>query len=315
MRVLVAGATELVLLHVLKRLVARGDYVRVLAPPEMVETLQDYDCVDIVVGSLTDSTALAEAAEGVDVVYHLGALLSSDLHQLIGVNVHGTESLLQASVTGRVGRFVFISTVAVYSPAPSPSMWPLIEDSPLRAHGENHLRNYGQSKIDGENLVRRFHREHALEYVILRPPAIYGPEAVWFRQLLQRLMRNPRQAFSPGAQAYSMQWVHVEDLAEGIVLAGTRPEAANNVFNVAGDEVFTARDILAAVRKVRMGPGARPARRPVHADADRNADLKYSIGKAQRRLGFTPKVQLAEGIQETLPTMDQHHLFTRRSLS
>ena len=243
MRVLLTGATGLIGPHVLERLVARGDFVRVLTLPDTLEKVQDHDRVEVVVGSLGDRDLLAEAAEGVEVVYHIGALMNSECRDLVRVNLHGTDNLLEASLAREVKRVVFTSSMAVYSPSPLPSMWPIIEDSPLKAHGGDNLRNYGQSKIDGEKLIFRFHRNHKLEYVILRAPAVYGPEAAWVVQLLQQLMSNPWQVLSPGARSYHMQWVHVDDLAEGIVLAGTRLAAANNIFNIAGDEVFTQLDI------------------------------------------------------------------------
>jgi nucleoside-diphosphate-sugar epimerase len=102
-----------------------------------------------------------------------------------------------------------------------------------------------------------------------------------------------------------MQWVHVDDLAEGIVLAGTRLEAANNIFNIAGDEVFTQLDILRALWKNWRKLGARQAYRPVRGCTKGHGSLKYDISKAWRLLGFTPKIKLADGVQEIVSTMDQ----------
>jgi nucleoside-diphosphate-sugar epimerase len=213
---------------------------------------------------------VSEVAEEVEVVYHLGALLS-DPQKLVRVNVEGTENLVKASLA-TVKRFVFTSSMAVYSPAPVPSLWPLIEESPRQAHGGDALRYYGQSKIDGENLIRRAHQESGLEHVIIRAPAVYGPGATWLRGLLQGLMSKPWQASLPGADAYHMQWVHVDDLAEGIVLASLL-SSSKYVFNIAGDELVTPADVLQILKTA--GDGAPGSFLPAAT-----ATSKYDAGKA-----------------------------------
>ncbi len=121
------------------------------------------------------------------------------------------------------------------------------------AHGNAALRKYGQSKIGTEDLILDFHRQSGLEYVILRPTVTYGPGAGFVEQLLRQLVSQPWLALARGVQLGVMQWVHVNDLAEAVVLAGTCPLAANAVFNIAGREAITMRDVAAAVREL-TGP-------------------------------------------------------------
>lgn len=317
MQVLLTGATGLIGPRVLDLLVKRGDSVRVLALPDTVDAVGHRDVVKVFEGSFDDTDTLAKASRGVEVVYHLGArVLGSGHTDLMHVNVQGTENLLNA-VKGRVRRFVFTSSVAVYSPAPFPFMWPIVETSPLKAHGSDELRNYGQSKIDGENMILRTHGEKKLEYVILRPPAVYSSESPWVAQLVQKLLQNPWQAFSRNAQHYRMQWVHVSDLARAIVLAGIRPTAANNVFNVAGDELFTQRDILRITRELISAPQQQQRTGSQHGSAifagqphtNGHYGLKYDISKAQRMLGYAPKVQLRKGLMGVTAKIDRGQLF------
>jgi nucleoside-diphosphate-sugar epimerase len=304
MRVLLTGATGKIGPYVLEQLLTGGDTVRVFSLPETVKQVPYQESVEVIVGNLDQDDALAEATAGVDVVYHLAARLpGSEPQAIFHVNVQGTENLLRASVNNGVHRFVFTSSVAVYGPRPWPFMWPITEDSPQSAPGNDAFRSYGQSKIDAENLILRFHREHGLEYVILRPTAIYGPGIQSTEQLLQRILWHPRLALSQGRLLGPMQLVHVEDLAEAIILAGTRAKAANEAFNVAGDEASTMWDLTAIVWDI-LGDTAQMEIRRFQARHRGNYRLKFDISKAQAMLDYTPHVQLRDGLQEILDIID-----------
>src|SRR5215475_13158281 len=107
MRVLLTGATGLIGPCVLEHLLSRGDDVHVLALPETVLQVPRHDRVRVVAGSLAQNDRLGEATQGVEVVYHLGAMqLGSNPEDLIRVNVQGTGNLLRASVDNFVRRFV-----------------------------------------------------------------------------------------------------------------------------------------------------------------------------------------------------------------
>jgi dihydroflavonol-4-reductase len=99
---LVTGATGFVGCHVARRLVARGERIRVLARPhsrrDNLEGL-DPSLTEIVVGDLTDAESLRHAAEGCDILYHVAAdyrLWARDPQELYRANVEGTRALLQA---------------------------------------------------------------------------------------------------------------------------------------------------------------------------------------------------------------------------
>ncbi len=151
--------------------------------------------------------------------------------------------------------------------------------------------------------MQEYQREHNFEYTIIRPPAVYGKEAPWVGSFIQRLMRRPRQAMAPGAREFRMHWVHVDDLADGILLAGTRPEAANRVFNIAGPEVFTQATLVALLWKDWMGTEGRGAEHLFEARFNGADVLKYDITKAHRLLDYVPTVELQEGLREAVAAM------------
>jgi nucleoside-diphosphate-sugar epimerase len=96
-----------------------------------------------------------------------------------------------------------------------------------------------------------------------------------------------------------MQWVHVSDFAEAVVRAGTLPQAANHVFNIAGSELFALPALISIVwRIMECGSWVEPFPYQIRTRGYRN--LKYDFSKAQKLLGYAPKVRLQEGLQEVV---------------
>jgi nucleoside-diphosphate-sugar epimerase len=305
MPVLLTGATGLVGPYTLQGLLARREAIRVLALPETVDEVRYRDRVEVVMGSLADEIALTEALDGVETVYHLAAVpLGSPATLLRAVNVEGTKNLLRACErAGSVRRFVLNSSVMVYQPAPWPVMWPITEHWPRRAHGNDAIRAYGQSKIDAEDAVLRAHHEMGIDYVILRPTVTYGPGASTAEQIVRQVLNRPRRALDRGRQLGVMQWVHASDLAETTVLAGTLPRAANEIFNVAGSEDTSIPAVAVTLWQILGLAAPRPARH--FGLSSRSGDgLKFDTGKAQSMLGYAPRVSLEDGLKEVLMTMD-----------
>jgi len=299
MRVLLTGASGFVGSHVLDLLVARDDSVRVLALPETLDQVRHYDNVSLFPGSLADRDLITKAVRGVQVVYHLAGLRPGPPpSEINSVNVRGTENILRACVIGRTGRLVFSSSTSVYDESSWPFGGPITEDTPRRTNSNGPLGHYAQSKIEAENLIRRFQRRHGLEYVILRAPLVYG-SARFDKLVLMELIDRPWLALTPRAQFAHMQWVHVRDMAKATVLAGTRPKAANNTFNVAGGELFSLRDLSTLVWST-MSNGQRARFFKYRPPLPVNRTLKYDLSRARNTLEYTPQVSLAEGLDELL---------------
>jgi nucleoside-diphosphate-sugar epimerase len=297
-RVLLTGATGFIGSHVLEQLLQREARVRILALPETVQDIRHPDRVEVVIGSLTDEPRLTEAVQGIETIYHLAARLpGSSPNDLREVNVRGTESLLRAvAQAGTVHRFVFTSSAAVYEGAFVPEAWPLTEASPLRPQGPEGLRHYGRSKVAAESLVQRYAKDGGFEYVMLRPTTCYGVGSAFAEALVHRALTDSRAGQSLGA-GLTMQLVHVRDLAEVIVQAGTHLDVANDIFNVAGIEAFTYRSMASIIRRL-GGLSDWTTRIPDHSRVWQRYVFAYDVTKAQRRLGFMPRVTMQEGLEE-----------------
>jgi nucleoside-diphosphate-sugar epimerase len=293
MRALVIRPADALGRRVTERLLARGDEVRVLVSPIAEDRLLHPGPLDVV---YTDAAldCAERAVADVDVVYDLGTPLAADggaFDEIWPGSVDGSPALLEAATAAGVRRFVFVSSVAVYRPAPRRSQWPLAEDAPLEAHGSPELEQFGSAKIAAEERLAAAGHE-GLEYVILRTSSMYGPGVTWAERLVAAaIRRRPLSGAGDGAST-PMQWTHMEDLADAVALAGTHPAAARRTYNVAGRELFTRSDVERAVAVARdrwPWPAVLP---------DLSKGLKYDISRACAELGFLPRVRLADAIAE-----------------
>jgi nucleoside-diphosphate-sugar epimerase len=297
--------------RILQCLLARGDDVGVVLRPGTADGLPYGPLLREVIEAAPGSSSEAEATLGVDVVYDLGAPMSPGSADTTRSMTAETARFLEACRGAGIERYVFVSTVAVYAPAPYPWMWPIREDSRLEPHGDQNLYGYGETRLEIERLLRAAGEQARLEYAILRPSAVYGAGAPWARQWLRQLAQRPRGIVGLAGEGVHMQWVNVRDIADALALAGVRPEAANEVFNVAGSELFTRDDIAAVIDQISAGLDRAAASwsRWAHQRRDfslgRNGSgLKYDISKARAKLGFSPKVRLHDGISEVFDSGD-----------
>ena len=184
-------------------------------------------------GSIGDPESLRQAMAGVTHVIHCaGATKVGRLAEFYDANQAGTRNVVSAvnGQAGQVQRVVHISSIAAAGPA-------LREKPASGGDAPQPVSEYGKSKLAGEMEVR----DHChADYVILRPPPVYGPRD---GELL-RLFRAVKSHLLPRlsrAQAFSL--VFVRDLAEAVVTCLTHPAAAGKTYFVASREVVTARTL------------------------------------------------------------------------
>ena len=173
MSVLVTGASGRIGRRVTERLLADGRSVRALVvPDDPRRSLIERPGVECVEGFLADGASLLEAVDGAEAVIHLAAALTTRNHvddEYFEINVAGTYRLLSAirDRGSSVGRFVYISSDAVYWPGAIPADYlPVDEEHPRRPASV-----YGASKLAAEELSLAFWRTHGLPVTIVRPTA------------------------------------------------------------------------------------------------------------------------------------------------
>lgn len=297
MRVLVIGAADALGRRLTERLLARGDDVRVAVTPLEAEDLHHAERLDVLCVEDPPADA-ARALTAVEVIYDLGgrmAEISTVFNTFWSISLDNSTALLDAVLqTSSLRRWVFLSSVAVYRPVPRRSHWPVAEDHPLEAHGDPDLERFGAIKIAAEaRLAAAAAARPDLEVTILRTSSVYGSGVGWAAELVAGAIRKGARAGPHPAQpATPMQWTHVDDLADALVLTGAHPAAVGRTYNVTGGELFTSRDVERASRILGSG-WPWPA-----VLGELSQPLKYDISRAQVELDYIPRVTLSDGIAE-----------------
>jgi len=183
----------------------------------------------MVVGDISDPRALAAAAAGCDAVFHLAGF--ADLNEArtrpvetATTNLVGTLNVLEAARNAGVQRFVFASTVYVYS----------------RAGGF-----YRCSKQACEEYIDEYQRQFGLDYTILRFGSLYGPradEANGVHRLLLHAARGERIRHV-GTPGDTREYVHVEDAAR-LSADALAPEFANQHLVITGQHAMTLENLF-----------------------------------------------------------------------
>ncbi|MGD1084859.1 MAG: NAD-dependent epimerase/dehydratase family protein [Verrucomicrobiota bacterium] len=318
MKVLLTGANGFVGSHVLDSLCARGIAAAVLLRPAGNRRFLEAHLprLEVRTGSIGDPPSLAAAMRDITHVVHCAgcvrALGASEFYQ---VNQAGTRHVVQAvnEQQGRIQRLVHISSLAAGGPA--------TPDKPARENDPpNPVSEYGKSKLAGEQEVRG---ACGAEFVILRPPAVYGPRDTAFLPLFKAVQAHVLPRFGDGRLALSL--VFVKDLAEAVVTCLAHPAAAGKTFYVASPEVTSAPELageIAAQMKVWTLPlpvpgaglwllcGLREAvsrltRKPGMLGWQKYAELRApgwvcDPGRLRQELGFACANTLEKGISTTL---------------
>jgi nucleoside-diphosphate-sugar epimerase len=233
LKVLLTGSSGFVGSHILDSLRQRGlATVLLLRPSSNRQFIAAHlPEVEVRSGGIEDLPSLRQAMAGVSQVIHCaGATKATRRAGFFEVNQGGTHNIVTAinERGGQVQRLVHVSSLAAVGPAPP--------EKPAREEDEPRpVSDYGKSKLAGESEVRNHCRA---EYVILRPPAVYGPRDGEFLRLFRAVMRHllPKPS---GSQVLSL--VYVRDLANAVVACLDHPAAAGQTYFVAAREVVTAR--------------------------------------------------------------------------
>jgi nucleoside-diphosphate-sugar epimerase len=233
LKVLLTGASGFVGSHVLDTLRAREIPTAILLrPTSNARFIQAHlASVEVRSGALSDPSSLRAALAGITHLIHCaGSTKAVTASDFFAANASGTLNLVTAaSAQQGLRRVVHVSSLAAFGPA-----------LPHRSAGEDDppspVSTYGHSKLAGEAAVREHCRP---EYVILRPPAVYGPRDEEFFRIFKAVQFHVLARPTP--QPLSL--VFVRDLAEAIVACLDRPPAARATYFVGSPEVVTARQM------------------------------------------------------------------------
>ena len=213
MKVAVTGASGHIGSCLVRELIKKGARVKVLVH-DFENDLAHLD-VEIIRGNLLEVESLKKLCEGIDVVFHLAAIIALDNRhpkQVYEVNVTGTKNMIEASKTAGVKKFIHFSSIDAFQFI---SLEAVMDESKPLIESEKSV--YAFTKADGERLVMNAVKE-GLDAVILSPTAVIGPfdyRGSFLGSALIKIYQNKIPMLVSGGY----NWVDVRDVASAAIQA------------------------------------------------------------------------------------------------
>ncbi|MFM9976700.1 MAG: NAD-dependent epimerase/dehydratase family protein [Sphingomonadaceae bacterium] len=317
MATLVTGATGFIGNHLARRLLARGETVRVLARnPDKARALRELGA-EVFKGDLLDPATLVQPLAGSVRVYHVAAQMLAEGISRNGYersNVEATQNLVDAALAaGSVRRFVHTSSAGVYGKLTAP----VDEDGKVSPSSA-----YRQSKARAEDVCQNAIKSRGLPAVIARISPVIGAGSNNYLGLARGIASGSFRLIGDGRNYDHI--TPVEDLVEGLILCGETPAINARTYILAGDTRATTRDIVdwfaEALEVSPPAPGGLP-RWPYAAytqlcesafhltGRDLPFHYRYAFflanktlinARAKRELGFAPTVDLKDAIRQAV---------------
>jgi nucleoside-diphosphate-sugar epimerase len=204
------------------------------------------------------------------------------------VMCEGLTNLLEASTKNNVKRFLYISSSMVYGDFETD----VTEDAECNPIGQ-----YGIFKYMGEKLVQDYNRRNGIEYVIIRPSAVYGELDVEDRVVSKFVLNAIRgKTLKVNGPDEVLDFTYVDDASEGIVQAALSPNTTNQIYNItrSADRLWTLQDAaklaieIAGTGDLTVGP----------RDLSFPKRGRLCIDKAIKDFGYSPKVNVEDGFRK-----------------
>ncbi len=214
MKIFMTGGTGFIGGRTVKRLSLTGHELRCLVRQSSKTGPLEKMGVALVQGDILDEPSLVRGMEGCDWVIDLAGNFEfwvPDRRLYDRINVEGTRNVIEAALQTRVSKIVHVSTVAVYGDAP----WPIKEDSQPGMHCAS---RYAQTKRAGDAVAWNLYETKHAPLVVVYPGAVLGSDDP---KAAGRYIRNVMTGRLPAqiVAGSTFPWVHVDDVAEGILRA------------------------------------------------------------------------------------------------
>jgi UDP-glucose 4-epimerase len=316
MKILVTGGAGFIGSHLVSALVSQGHRVRVLddfSSGKRENLAGVKDDVEVIEGDCADDAIARQAARGIEVVFHEGAIPSvarsvKDPLKSHRANATATLTMLVAARDAGVRRFMYAGSSSVYGDAKA---LPKREDMEPRP-----LSPYAGAKLAGEHYLRMFAELYGLETLTLRYFNVFGPRqdpgspySGVISLFATRLLTGKAPViYGDGLQ--SRDFTYVENVVKGNLLAlETKSTLCGQSVNVATGNRVTLKQLLAAMAKL-IGVPARADHQPPRA-----GDIRHSLAsivRARKLLGYRPSVDFETGLKRTVEWYQQEHASPRR---
>jgi NAD dependent epimerase/dehydratase len=304
--VLVTGADGFIGSHLVEKLLAQGCKVRALAYYNSfnhwgwLEDMTAADGLEVISGDVRDPAFCSGLLKGVDVVFHLAALIAIPYsyaapQSYVDTNVTGTLNICNAALNEGVARVVIASTSEVYGTA---QYAPIDEKHPKQPQSP-----YSASKIAADSIAESFYRSFDLPLVIARPFNTYGP-----RQSARAVIPTIVSQLAAGMKEIQLgdmrptrDFNFVTDTCRGFVELANCSEAAGREVNIGSGREISIGDLFALIQEI-MGTDAEAIsdRQRIRPEKSEVFRLCCDNGLINSLTGYSPRVDLRHGLEQTI---------------
>jgi nucleoside-diphosphate-sugar epimerase len=279
-RVAITGATGFIGSAVALACLSEGNEVTALVRSDDAKAAELRDAgARVVIGDLSNLSALDDLCEGANVVVHCAAYMcKKDAQKSNEVNVEGTKNLLQSAGRKNNSLFLYISSISVYRGTDSSTRVFTEDNAPYLHPG---LNNYSRTKLEGEYEVKEFCETSDLNYLIVRPTNVYGAGCKPWGSDVESFVKKFHLSFGD----VPFNFVHLDDLVEGLLAASATEAAHNQEFNI-GAEMIPLREFYETVAEEH---GVSVMRTPKLIDAAirHGVDIYAKIRREVRSTGYS----------------------------
>ncbi|WP_448546798.1 NAD-dependent 4,6-dehydratase LegB [Thalassotalea fusca] len=308
---LVTGADGFIGSHLVELLIHKGYRVRALAQYNSFNNwgwLEDITClpdIEVVCGDVRDPHFCRNITEGVDIVFHLAALIAIPYSYVapqtyVETNVTGTLNICQSSLDNKVKRIIHTSTSEVYGTA---QYVPIDEKHPLQAQSP-----YSASKIGADAMAMSYFNAFDLPLTIARPFNTYGPRQS-ARAVIPTIITqiaNGEKQIKLGDVSPTRDFNFVEDTCRGFIALAECEQAIGKTVNIGSNYEISVKDTLLLIKKLMKSDVEfvfdEQRQRPEKSEVFR---LWCDNTQIYQLTGFEPKFDINQGLEKTI------HWFTQ----
>ena len=307
-KILVTGSEGFIGSHLVETLLKCGCRVRAFVYYNAFNTWgwldsfdkKKLDRIDIFTGDVRDPNGTRKAMSGIDIVFHLAALIGIPFSyhspdSYVDTNIKGTLNILQAAMGLKVQKVLTTSTSEVYGTAKE---IPIRENHPLQGQSP-----YSASKIGADKIAESFFKSFNLPLTIVRPFNTYGPRqsarAVIPAIITQAL--KGKKKIKLGSLSPIRDFSYVKDVCEGFLAIASSDSTVGREINIAsGEEISIGELANKIIRKINSETKVVLDKQRVRPKDSEVMRLLGSNEKIKELSGWKPKYSLDRGLDETI---------------
>ncbi len=307
-KVLITGADGFIGSHLVEALLKRGCKVRAFVYYNAFNSWGWLDSfgknklkkLDIFAGDIRDPNGVRKAMKGIDIVFHLAALIGIPFSyhspdSYVDTNIKGTLNILQAALEFSIRRIFVTSTSEVYGTAKNV---PIEEEHPLQGQSP-----YSASKVGADKIAESFIKSFDAPLTIVRPFNTYGPRqsarAVIPAIVIQLL--NGAKNIKLGSLHPIRDFVYVKDVCDGFLAVANSDKTIGEEINIASGKNISIGDLARKIIK-KINPKVKIVldQRRVRPEKSEVMRLLGSNKKIKELTGWQPEYSLDKGLDETI---------------